>query len=227
MTKNDNGSLEILGRLVSSLLNPRQQEAVSGAAAKDPTVEQSLNALTRVAAKSPSSVAGSAASTTTAKSIQSLVSAAIGSSGANTTAAAVPSLTNVVRALLPSTATQSATSGPSTWISAANPLIGGLLSLFGSNDGQSSEQPLLKFALPQKQRYEAAFNGRSGGAVASADYGQMGISRPAAANADNTTTVVAPETASNWLSEHGQEIAEVVKRALLESGGLPELLKDI
>ncbi|MBN9658669.1 MAG: hypothetical protein J0H49_10865 [Acidobacteria bacterium] len=112
-------------------------------------------------------------------------------------------------------------SGAASWVSWVNPLVGGLMSLFG---GASEETPvpLAPFSMPAKQKYDVAFSESGGGLMMPLDRGEDGQVRSL-----GTNVVVQVEALdSRSFVDRAPEIAQAVKRALLESHGLSGVMQE-
>ena len=107
------------------------------------------------------------------------------------------------------------------------PVISGLMSLFGGGDKTDSVTPLAKFALPSPVQFSA---GVQGGAASGADYGQndqprlvnSGASAPPQAITVNVTAMD-----SRSFLDHSSEIASAVRRAILESSSLNDVIGEM
>lgn len=115
----------------------------------------------------------------------------------------------------------------SSWREAAaslNPLIGGLLRLFGG--GGAEEAPRLPLAVrPEPARYEAAFERGSQGLFL-ADYDLYGRVRPAGGLAAAPIVVQVEAMDSRSFAERAPEIAEALRKVLLESDGIRTVLDE-
>ncbi|WP_321474481.1 hypothetical protein [uncultured Paludibaculum sp.] len=111
--------------------------------------------------------------------------------------------------------------GAASWVSWVNPLVGGLMSLFG---GGSDETPaaLVPFVMPAKQKYDVAFSENGGGLMMPLDRGEDGRVRSAEAN----VVVQVEAMDSRSFVDRAPEIAQAVKRALLESQGLSGVMQE-
>ncbi|MGJ5817876.1 hypothetical protein [Paludibaculum fermentans] len=111
--------------------------------------------------------------------------------------------------------------GAASWVSWVNPLVGGLMSLFegGADDTQA---PLSPFVMPLKQKYDVAFSESDGGLMMPLDRGEDGRVRSAGAN----VVVQVEAMDSRSFVDRAPEIAQAVKRALLESQGLSGVMQE-
>ncbi len=122
--------------------------------------------------------------------------------------------------LAPLTPASSSSSGASQAVSWLNPLLGGLLGLFGQNEDTTATEPA-KAVRPSRISYEAGFGGQSGELV-EIDRDEQGQARAAA---QPTQVVVNIETIdSQSFLDRTPEIAEAVKRALLETESIGRLM---
>ncbi|MGC8883490.1 MAG: hypothetical protein ACP5UT_11700 [Bryobacteraceae bacterium] len=122
---------------------------------------------------------------------------------------------------------QPAASPSSAWRNAAaslNPLIGGLLRLFGG--GGEEPAPQLPLAPRFKTvRYEAAYEeGKEG--VFLVDRDQSGTLRRAAVPATTQVVVQVDALDSHSFLERAPEIAEALRKVLLESDGIRAVLDE-
>jgi hypothetical protein len=107
------------------------------------------------------------------------------------------------------------------------PVISGLMSLFGGDKQSESVTPLVKFALPSPVPFNA---GVQGGASSGVDYGQNDQPRLAASSAASpaqqiTVNVTAMDSRS--FLDHSSEIASAVRRAILESSSLNDVIGEM
>jgi hypothetical protein len=106
-------------------------------------------------------------------------------------------------------------------------IVTGLTGLFGG-DSSSAPAPLVKFALPPKQSYEGGVQGSGIGGV---DYGQSGQpraaeTRSAAAPSSQVTVNVTAMDSKSFL-DHSSDISNSVRRAMLESSSLNDVIGDM
>lgn len=137
-------------------------------------------------------------------------------------AGAIDSLASRLEALV-----RPAAAPASSWIDLAgglNPLIGGLLRLFGGSG--PTEAPRLPLAArPEAARYEAGFERGTPG-VFLADYDLQGRIRPADRLPAGPIVVQVEAMDSRSFMERAPEIAEALRKVLLESGGLRAVLDE-
>jgi hypothetical protein len=107
-----------------------------------------------------------------------------------------------------------------------NPIVSGLMKLFGgggSND--AAPAPLVKFSLPTPVSVNAGVD-RGGAGVAPVDYGQNGLPRSAAQPPTQVTVQVNAMDSQSFLDRSG-DIANAVRRAMLESSALNDVVSEI
>jgi len=105
-----------------------------------------------------------------------------------------------------------------------NPLIGGLLRLFGGGGPESAPQ-LPKAPRPETFRYQAAYEeGKDGVFVVDRD--QSGLLRRVTAPAPTQVVVRVDALDSRSFLERAPEIAEALRKVLLESDGLRTVLDE-
>ncbi len=123
--------------------------------------------------------------------------------------------------LTPSAGKESGTAKVASWI---NPLLGGLLELFGGGD-PAPQIVLPKAERPGRRNYVAGFEGEDGPLV-EFDRDEQGRVREAAPVAGPSIVVNVEAMDSRSFLDRTPEIAEAVKRALLESDGLKSALDE-
>ena len=152
--------------------------------------------------------------------------------------AALESTRNNTQAVQGSTAVSSNSSGGNsaggTILSALgtglglSPLLSGVLKLFGGSGGGTSEpSPLVKFELPSARNVSAGISEAVPGSAFAVDYVQGALPRAV------TNTVAAPQITvqvqamdSRSFLDHSNEIAEAVRKALLDSHPLRDVLSE-
>jgi hypothetical protein len=105
-------------------------------------------------------------------------------------------------------------------------VIGGLVGLFGGS-GSSTPAPLVKFALPPIVNYEGGQAGGPGGPVAPVDYGQSGHPRTAVQSSPAQVNIQVNAMDSKSFLDHSDEIAQAVKKAILNSSSLNDVISDL
>ncbi|QOY89303.1 hypothetical protein [Paludibaculum fermentans] len=130
-------------------------------------------------------------------------------------------LSSMVSSSLAPVVSKSSSGGAASWVSWVNPLVGGLMSLFdgGSDDTQAALAP---FVMPAKQKYDVAFSENGGDLMMPLDRGEDGRVRSAGAN----VVVQVEAMDSRSFVDRAPEIAQAVKRALLESQGLSGVMQE-
>ena len=105
-------------------------------------------------------------------------------------------------------------------------IIGGLFGLFGGSSS-AAPAPLLKFTLPPSINYEGALSGGPTGQVFPVDYGQTGQPRVATqAQAAQVNVHVSAMDSKSFL-DHSDEIAQAVRKAILNSSSLNDVISDL
>jgi hypothetical protein len=108
------------------------------------------------------------------------------------------------------------------------PIVSGLMSLFGGNSNNQTPAPLAKFALPPKVDYQGGLQASSTGGV---DYGQNGQPRsttPAASSQSQQQIIVNVSAMdSRSFLDHSGDIANAVRRAMLESSSLNDVIGEM
>lgn len=108
------------------------------------------------------------------------------------------------------------------------PIVSGLMGLFGGSGDNSAPAPLVKFALPPAVNFNA---GVQGGSVGEASYGQSDQPRlsappaPTAAAPQITVNVNAMDSQS--FLDRSADIANAVRRAMLESSSLNDVIGEM
>ena len=114
-----------------------------------------------------------------------------------------------------------------------SPLLTGLLSLFGGGGGASEPPPaLVRFALPAALNATAGVSDAAPGRTFPVDYGQGGTERPVAADRHASAiptqiTVQVQAMDSQSFLDHSNDIALAVRRAMLESSVLNDVIREI
>lgn len=108
------------------------------------------------------------------------------------------------------------------------PIVSGLMGLFGGKDKNAAPEPLVKFALPQSVSVNTGVQGSSSGSV---DYGQGDQPRIAAPTQtpqpQPQITVNVSAMDSRSFLDHSQDIANAVRRAMLESSSLNDVIGEM
>ncbi len=108
-----------------------------------------------------------------------------------------------------------------------SPILSGLLSLFGGGGSASAPAGLPKYVAPYKISMEGGLaDGASG--VAAADYGQNGLPRAISSSSSQAqVTVNVQAMDSQSILDRSDDIARAVKRALLESSSLNDVVAEV
>lgn len=124
---------------------------------------------------------------------------------------------------LASLVSQTSGGGAESWVSWVNPLIGGLVSLFGGGGGEDQAPAVLApFAMPARQSYQAGFAESDGRLMMPLDRGADGQVR----NVGSNVVVQVEAMDSRSFVDRAPEIAQAVKRAFLESQGLSGVMRE-
>jgi hypothetical protein len=105
-----------------------------------------------------------------------------------------------------------------------SPLLRGLLSLFGGGDEEPAPA-LAKYAAPSAVRLDAGVSRNSNSPVA-VDYGQDGTVREVATAAPQVVVNVSAMDTQSFL-DRSDDIAQAVRRALLESHSLNDVIAEL
>ncbi len=95
------------------------------------------------------------------------------------------------------------------------------MSLFGGGPDETPA-PLVPFVMPAKQKYDVAFSENGGDLILPLDRSEDGRVRNAGAN----VVVQVEAMDSRSFVDRAPEIAQAVKRALLESQGLSGVMQE-
>ena len=105
-----------------------------------------------------------------------------------------------------------------------SPIVSGLMKLFGGGQ-EEAPAPLEKFAIPAPVRIDAGVGGGTSGFVP-VDYQQNGMPRPASSPAPNVTVQVSAMDSQSFL-DRSEDIANAVRRAMLESSSLNDVVSEL
>jgi hypothetical protein len=103
------------------------------------------------------------------------------------------------------------------------PVVSGLVGLFGG-DKQETTPSATKFVMPAALRVDAGFQGTN---IAPLDYGQNERPRMATATPIPQVTVNVTAMDSRSFMDHSGEIANAVRRAMLESNALNDVIGEM
>jgi hypothetical protein len=147
----------------------------------------------------------------------------------------VSTTTEITKASASNTATSSGSSGSSGDLAKTiagavtgglglNPIVSGLLQLFGGGGQTDAPAPLTKFSLPSSLSLDA---GITGGATGPVDYGQNGLPRSGSQRQSTNVTVQVNALDSRSILDRSDDIASAVRRAMLESSSLNDVVSEI
>lgn len=107
------------------------------------------------------------------------------------------------------------------------PIVSGLVGLFGGDSSNEAPAPLVKFALPGAVNVSTGVSAAGAGSV---DYSQDGQPRMAGVTnsgaAQNITVNVSAMDSRSFL-DHSSDIANAVRRAMLESNALNDVIGEM
>lgn len=109
-------------------------------------------------------------------------------------------------------------------LSSLSPLVGGILSLFGSGGGQTLATPY-PYMLPWPVQSEAGVTASAPGQVMPVSYGNTGQPRVASSSPQVTIQVNAMDSQS--FLDHSDDIAMAVKQAILNSSSLNDVIAEL
>jgi hypothetical protein len=110
-------------------------------------------------------------------------------------------------------------------LSSLSPLLGGLLSLFGSG-GQTLAAPT-PFMLPTPVQSQAGLTASAPGQVVPVSYGETGQPRGQSASTSPQVTIQVNAMDSQSFLDHSDDIAMAVKQAILNSSSLNDVISDL
>ncbi len=173
--------------------------------------------------------AGSADSAYASEQVAALLKTTQSANG-STQQAATSAASEALASIGSGTSVAGVLSGRSTTseaISYVNPILGALWSLFGGGDSTSSTT-LEKATLPDSINYKLGIAGATG-TVETVDRDAQGQARSTSSTGSNTASVVVNIQAIDTQSflDRTPEIAQAVKRALLESDGLGTVIGEL
>jgi hypothetical protein len=110
-----------------------------------------------------------------------------------------------------------------------SPLITGLMSLFGSGGGGSTQAPLASLILPPQVGVNAGVSESAPGQSFGVNYGQGGQPRPVSSSNSSAPatqiTVQVQALDSQSFLDHSNDIAMAVRQAMLESNVLNDVIQ--
>ncbi len=107
-----------------------------------------------------------------------------------------------------------------------SPLISGLVSLFGGG-GSSQPTAVTPYIQPLAVNLEAGFSGSSAGGASGVDYGQGGHPRQVTAAAQQQITVQVMAMDSQSFLDRSNDIAAAVRKAMLETSTLSDVIREV
>ena len=111
------------------------------------------------------------------------------------------------------------------WVSRVNPIAGLIAGLFAGRSETAAVEPVATYLRPERLRLEAGFDGAKDPVISTMERQEGGHFRPTATSNGGAQVVVQVQAMdSRSFLDHTPEIAEAVKRALLESNGLRDVL---
>lgn len=111
--------------------------------------------------------------------------------------------------------------------SGLSPLISGLVSLFGGG-GSSQTTAVTPYIQPLPVNLQAGFSGSSAGGASGVDYGEGGTPRQTtAASAQQQITVQVQAMDSQSFLDRSNDIAAAVRKAMLETSTLNDVMREV
>ena len=111
--------------------------------------------------------------------------------------------------------------------SGLSPLISGLIGLF-SGGGGGTQTTVTPYIQPLPVNLTAGFTGASAGGASGADYGEGGVPRQTtAASAQQQITVQVQAMDSQSFLDHSNDIAAAVRKAMLETSVLNDVIREV
>jgi hypothetical protein len=111
--------------------------------------------------------------------------------------------------------------------SGLSPLISGLVSLFGGG-GSSQTTAVTPYIQPLPVNLQAGFSGSSAGGASGVDYGEGGQPRQTtAASAQQQITVQVQAMDSQSFLDRSNDIAAAVRKAMLETSTLNDVIREV
>ena len=135
------------------------------------------------------------------------------------------SLLGLISALTPVAAATSGSSTVAQVVSMINPILGGILSLFGGGD-DTAPATLLPYVARPSQSYTAGFGETNAGIQLPIQRDELGVARGNAGGSQGVVVQVQAMDSQSFM-DHAPEIAQAVKQALLESNGLASVIQEI
>ncbi len=140
-----------------------------------------------------------------------------------------PVVTNIVNGLAGLTGGNTEKPAWTEWVSRVNPIAGLVAGLFAGKRESAAPPPVATYLRPESFRLEAGFDGANAPAITAVERQEGGQFRPDGGTSGGTNggpqvVVQVQAMDSRSFLDHTPEIAEAVKRALLESHGLRDVL---
>lgn len=110
--------------------------------------------------------------------------------------------------------------------SSLSPLLGGILSLFGGSGSQTLATPA-PFMLPQPIQSEAGLTASTPGQVVPVSYSQTGQPRAEASSGAPQVTIQVSAMDSQSFLDRSDDIAMAVRRAILNSSSLNDVIAEL
>jgi len=107
-----------------------------------------------------------------------------------------------------------------------NPIVAGLMRIFGGGGGEQAAPVLTKIERPEAVRYQGGVSEQTGWGMGEIDYSANGMPRPANGAAQTPVVVQVQAIDSRSFLDHRDEIASAVRQALLESHGLGDVMRE-
>ncbi len=108
---------------------------------------------------------------------------------------------------------------------AFNPIVAGLLKLFGGGGDTAETAPVEKFALPDAVSLSAGYSAAMPG-LSPADYGSSGLPRVTQAGTQTINVHVNAMDSKSFL-DRSEDIAGAVRKAMLESSSLNDVITEL
>lgn len=108
-----------------------------------------------------------------------------------------------------------------------NPIVAGLMKIFGGVGREETVQTLTKIERPEAVRYQGGVSERTGWGMGEIDYSASGMPRAAGSGGQAPIVVQVQAIDSRSFLDHRDEIASAVRQALLESHGLGDVMREV
>jgi len=107
-----------------------------------------------------------------------------------------------------------------------SPIIGGIMSLFGSGDS-NTPAPLETFVMPPALNVDATGGEATGGQITGGNYGGSGLPRATPSQTASNVTVQVNAMDSRSCLDRSNDIAAAVRQAILNSHSLNDVLAEM